>query len=135
MASFTSRGWTAVILSPVPRFQLLAFGGRWGSAPADPRHADRRVVPQGGTMIRGSLFRRIALTSVAAGTAVAAAIVAPSAQAAPATAGLTAKLVTRNASTLNGIVATLNRHSDAVGTAWGVDTAANQVVVTVTPQA
>ena len=135
-------------------------------------------------MIRGSLFRRIALTSVAAGTAVAAAIVAPSAQAAPATAGpaatdtvqlssslvaklgarsggtyvdsagrtvvtvtdsaaastvgaagLTAKLVTRNVSTLNGIVATLNRHSDAVGTAWGVDTAANQVVVTVTPQA
>ena len=50
-------------------------------------------------------------------------------------AGLTARLVTRNADALNGIVSTLNKHTDAVGTAWGVDTAANQVVVTVTPQA
>jgi streptogrisin D len=50
-------------------------------------------------------------------------------------AGLTAKLVTRSTATLNSIHATLNRHSDAVGTAWGVDTAANQVVVTLTPQA
>ncbi len=50
-------------------------------------------------------------------------------------AGLTAKVVTRNADALNGIVSTLNRHSAAVGTAWGVDTATNQVVVTLTPQA
>ena len=50
-------------------------------------------------------------------------------------AGLTAKVVTRNADALNGIVGTLNRHSAAVGTAWGVDTATNQVVVTSTPQA
>lgn len=50
-------------------------------------------------------------------------------------AGLTAKLVTRNADALAGVVSALNRHSDAVGTAWGVDTATNQVVVTLTPQA
>jgi streptogrisin D len=50
-------------------------------------------------------------------------------------AGATARLVTRNADTLNGIVGALNRHSNAVGAAWGVDTATNQVVVTVTPQA
>jgi streptogrisin D len=50
-------------------------------------------------------------------------------------AGLTAKLVARNADALNGIVGALNRHSAAVGTAWGVDTATNQVVVTLTPQA
>jgi streptogrisin D len=50
-------------------------------------------------------------------------------------AGLTAKLVTRNAAALDGIVSTLNRHAGAVGTAWGVDTATNQVVLTLTPQA
>lgn len=50
-------------------------------------------------------------------------------------AGLTAKLVTRNADALNGVVGGLNKHAGAVGTAWGVDTATNQVVLTVTPQA
>src|SRR5258707_1104786 len=53
--------------------------------PADPRHATRRVAPHlGGTMTRGSLFRRTALTG-ALGLAAAAALAAPSAQAAPVT--------------------------------------------------
>jgi streptogrisin D len=50
-------------------------------------------------------------------------------------AGLTAKLVTRSTAALAATTATLNRHAGTVGTAWGVDTAANQIVVTVTPQA
>ena len=50
-------------------------------------------------------------------------------------AGATAELVTRNADTLAAITTTLNKHAGTVGTAWGIDTAANQVVVTLTPQA
>lgn len=76
----------------------------------------------GGTYVDGAGKTVVTVTDSAAVSSVTAA-------------GLTAKLVTRNADTLNGIVGGLNQHAGAVGTAWGVDTATNQVVVTVTPQA
>ena len=45
--------------------------------------------------------------------------------------GATAKLVTRSAAQLAGVKSALDRHAGAVGTAWGVDVATNQVVVSV----
>ncbi len=45
--------------------------------------------------------------------------------------GATAKLVSRSSARLAGVTAALNRHAGAVGTAWGVDTATNQVFVSV----
>jgi streptogrisin D len=50
-------------------------------------------------------------------------------------AGVTARLVTRNSVQLAATSAALGRYAGTVGTAWGTDTATNQVVLTVTPQA
>jgi streptogrisin D len=50
-------------------------------------------------------------------------------------AGATPKLVARGGGQLATVTAALGRHRDAVGTAWGIDPASDQVVVTVTPQA
>ena len=52
-----------------------------------------------------------------------------------AAAGVTPRMVARSSAQLAATSATLNRHIGTVGTAWGVDTATNQVVLTVTPQA
>jgi streptogrisin D len=46
-------------------------------------------------------------------------------------AGATARIVTRSSALLRGVTAALNRHVGAAGTAWGVDTATNQVFVSV----
>jgi len=45
--------------------------------------------------------------------------------------GAGAKIVSRSSARLHGVTAALNRHAGAVGTAWGVDTATNQVFVSV----
>lgn len=46
-------------------------------------------------------------------------------------AGAAAKVVTRSAAQLSGVKSGLDRHAGAVGTAWGVDVATNQVVVSI----
>jgi streptogrisin D len=138
-------------------------------------------------MSRGSIARRSAIATGALGVAVAAAFVAPAAQAAPAPAaassgvpfsvqqagaltaqlgtartggsyydaagklvvtvtdaasastvsasGVKAQVVRRSSAQLAALTATLDKHIGTVGTAWGTDTATNQIVVTVTPQA
>jgi streptogrisin D len=50
-------------------------------------------------------------------------------------AGVTAKVVSRSSARLAATSAALGRYAGTVGTAWGTDTAANQVVLTITPQA
>ena len=50
-------------------------------------------------------------------------------------AGVQTRVVSRSAAQLAATTASLDRHLGTVGTAWGTDTATNQVVLTVTPQA
>jgi streptogrisin D len=98
-----------------------------GQAATDAIQASTSLVARLGARSAGSFVDRSGRTVVT--------VTDPAAASAVGAAGLTAKLVTRNADTLNGIVGALNRHANAVGTAWGVDTATNQVVLTLTPQA
>jgi streptogrisin D len=126
-AALTSAAVGLAVAAAVAAPAAQAAPATAGPAATDATQLGTSLVARLGARSAGSYFDSsgklvVAVTdSAAAGTVSAA--------------GATAKLVARNADALNGIVGALNRHSTAVGTAWGVDTASNQVVVTVTPQA
>ena len=84
-----------------------------------------------GVALQRSLGARTAGSYLAADGSLVVTVLDRSSAARVTAAGATAKLVTRSSAQLGGVKSSLDKHAGAVGTAWGVDVATNQVVVSI----